>query len=97
MTDRRRPLVAETESAIRQLEIALADLRKYLNPEDTDCSIPEVHRAVSSLYLDTWVAGPITNALRILRKSIPDPDAAENPAERLATSWDSQGVSGYEL
>lgn len=46
-----------------QLHEALDDLRKFLDPENPNCSVPSDVREAAGRYLSSWVEGPIAEAL----------------------------------
>jgi hypothetical protein len=60
MNKREQQIEAARDNA---LTAALEDLLAFLDPDDDDCDVDPQVRREASLYLESWVAGPLAAAL----------------------------------
>jgi hypothetical protein len=65
--EQRKGLVAEAMRAEYELQQALQSLRAFLDVGNADCDVAPEHRQAAKLYLESWVLGPVQEAVAFLR------------------------------
>lgn len=65
--EQRKGLVAEAKRAEHEMQEALRSLRMFLDPGNEGCAVPPEHRDAAKQYLESWVLGPLEEAVAFLR------------------------------